>query len=106
MKKGILSALAGAMAMLITIAVMATIQANKAQHPKDYEHIDYISNITSEECHVCRDTGDTPATAYWGEDNVGLINLINFDLLYLGINRYGDGGELVQEPTGSCYPAV
>lgn len=85
---------------------MATIQANKAQHPKDYEHIDYISNITSEECHVCRDTGDTPATAYWGEDNVGLINLINFDLLYLGINRYGDGGELVQEPTGSCYPAV
>ena len=47
-----------------------------------------------------------PATAYWGEDNVGLINLNNFDLLYLGINRYGDGGELVQEPTGSCYPAV
>ena len=31
---------------------------------------------------------------------MGLINLNNFDLLYLGINRYGDGGDLVQEPAG------
>ena len=100
MKKCILSALAGAMAMLIAIAVMATIHANKAQQPKDYEHIDYISNIAAEECYVCGKNCDTLASAYWGEDNVGLINLNNFDLLYLGINRYGDGGELVQEPAG------
>ena len=87
-----LSALAGAMAMLIAIAVMATIHANKAQQPKDYEHIDNISNIAAEECYVCGKNGDSLASAYWGEDNVGLINLNNFDLLYLGINRYGDGG--------------
>ena len=74
MKKCILSALAGAMAMLFAIAVMASFHANKAQHPKDYEHIDYISNIVSEECYVCGDNGDTLASAYWGEDNVGLID--------------------------------
>lgn len=51
MKKCILSALAGALTMLIAIIVMATIHANKVQHPKDYENIDYISNITSEECY-------------------------------------------------------
>ena len=100
MKKCILSALAGAMAMLIAIALMATIHSNKAQQPKDYEHIDYISNIAAEECYVCGKNGDTLASAYWGEANVGLINLNNFDLLYLGINRYGDDGELVQEPAG------
>ena len=75
MKKCILSALAGAMAMLITIAVMATIQANKAQHPKDYEHIDYISNIAAEEYYVCGKNGDTLASAYWDEDSVGTFNL-------------------------------
>jgi hypothetical protein len=53
-----------------------------------------------EECYVCGKNGDTLASAYWGEDNVGLINLNNFDLLYLGINRYVDGGELVQEHAG------
>lgn len=100
MKKCILSALAGALAMFIAIAVMASIHANKAQHPKDYEHIDYISSITSEECYVCGDNGATPASAYWGEDNIGLINLNNFDLLYLGINRNSDGGELIQELAG------
>ena len=48
MKKCILSALAGAMAMLIAIALMATIHANKVQQPKDYQHIDYISSIAAE----------------------------------------------------------
>ena len=106
MKKCILSALAGAMAMLIAITLMATIQANKAQQPKDYEHIDYISNIAAEECYVCGKNPDTLASAYWGEDNVGLINLNNFDLLYLGINRYGDDGSWFKNRLGLCCPAV
>ena len=82
MKKCILSALAGAMAMLIAITLMATIQANKAQQPKDYEHIDYISNIAAEECYVCGKNTDTLASAYWvtilifsAEGNKSIINL-------------------------------
>ena len=106
MKKYILSALAGAMAMLIAITVMATIHQNKSQHPKDYEHIDYISNIAAEKCYVCGDNGDTLASAHWGEDNVGLINLNNFDLLYLGITAMAMVGSWFRNRLGLCCPAV
>lgn len=100
MKKYILSALAGAVTMFVLMAVIANIQNAKAPQQEEYEYIDYVSNITEEDCYICGDSGDTIASAYWGEDNVGLINLNNFDLLYLGINRYGDGRELIQEPAG------
>lgn len=98
MKKCILSALGGAAAMFLLLALIANIRYEKAA--EEYEHIDYVSTITEAECYVCGDGGDYTVSAYWGEDNVGLINLDNFDLLYLGINRYGDGKELIQEPAG------
>lgn len=66
MKKCILSAIAGALAMIVTITIAATIHANKKQSPKDYEHIDFVSTITPEECYVCGDNGDTLASTYWG----------------------------------------
>ena len=100
MKKCILSALAGAVTMFVLLTVIANIQTAKAPQQEEYEHIDYVSSITEAACYVCGESGDTAASAYWGEDNVGLINLNNFDLLYLGINRYGDGRELIQEPAG------
>ena len=98
MKKCVLSAFAGALAMLVTKLIVANISTAHNQRPSEYEHIDYVSTITEAECYVCGDTGDTVASAYWGEDNVGLINLNNFDVLHLPINRYGDYGELVEEP--------
>ena len=98
MKKYILSALAGAATMFLLLALIAN--TRNAQGTEEYEHIDYVSAITEAECYICGDTGDTIASAYWGEDNVGLINLNNFDLLHLPINRYGDHGELVEEPAG------
>ena len=98
MKKYILSALAGAAAMFLLLALIAN--TRNAQGTEEYEHIDYVSAITEAECYVCGDGGDYTVSAYWGEDNVGLINLNNFDLLYLGINRYGDERELIQEPAG------
>ena len=55
MKKCILSAIAGALAMLIAIMVVAAIHANKEQTPEKYEHISYISAITQDECYVCGD---------------------------------------------------
>lgn len=100
MKKCILSALAGAVTMFVLLAVIANIQAATAPQLEEYEHIDYVSNITEAECYVCGDSGYTDASAYWGEDNIGLINLNNFDLLYLEINRYREGRELIQEPAG------
>ena len=97
MKKCILSALAGALAMLIVITIVARISAAQEQTPKEYEHIDYVSNITQEECFVC---GTNNGYSYWGEDNVGIVNLNTFELLYLEINRYNDYGNLIEEPAG------
>lgn len=100
MKKCILSALAGALTMLVAIILAATIHANNDQPPKDYEHIDYVSTITEAECYVCSDSGDYTVSAYWGENNVGIVNLNTFELMRLEINRYGDSGELIEEPAG------
>ena len=100
MKKCIVSAFAGAVAMFVLLAAIANIRTAQAPKQEEYEHIDYVSNITEAECYICGESGDTAASAYWGEDNIGLLNLNNFDLLYLGINRYGDGRELIQEPAG------
>ena len=93
MKKCVLSALAGAAAMFLLLVLIAN--THNAQGVEEYEHIDYVSTITPGDCFVCSKQGP-----YWGQDNVGLINLNNFDLLHLPINRYGDHGELAEEPAG------
>lgn len=100
MKKCILSAVAGALAMLIAISIAATIHAKKERSPENYTHIDYISAITSEECYVCGNVSDFVGWPYWGEDNVGVVNLNTFELLRLEINRYDDYGNLIEEPAG------
>lgn len=100
MKKCILSALVGAVTMFVLLAVIANVQTGIVPQQEEYEHIDYISSISTAECYICGENGDTVASAYWGEDNVGLINLNNLELLYLEINRYDDGGKPVQEPAG------
>ena len=100
MKKYILSAIAGALAMLIAITIAASVHANVEQAPESYVHIDYISAITSEECYVCGSVMDFAGISYWGEDNVGIVDLNTFELLYLPINRYGDHGELIEELAG------
>lgn len=98
MKKCILSAIAGALAMLAALIIIANVNTARKQEPQEYEHIDYVSNITQEECFVCGDS--SAASCYWGEANVGIVNLNTFELLYLGINRYDDYGELIEETAG------
>lgn len=100
MKKCILSAIAGALAMLIVITIAATLHRNKEQLQEEYEHIAYVSSITQEECYVCSDTKNFMGSFYWGEDNVGIVNLNTFELLRLEINRYDDYGKLIEEPAG------
>lgn len=93
MKKCILSALSGAVLMFLLLAVIANVHSAKAA--EEYEHIDYVSAIIPQDCFVCSEQGP-----YWGEDNVGIVDLNTFELLYLPINRYGDHGELIEEPAG------
>ena len=100
MKKCILSAIAGAAAMLVILIVAANVSAVKEQNPKEYGHIDFVSTITQEDCFVCGTGSDLPASSYWGEDNVAIVNLNTFEVLRLEINRYGDHGELIEETAG------
>lgn len=62
----------------------------------EYVHTPYVSTITADNCYIC---GNMQSTLYWGEDNVGILNLNTFELLYIEINRYEDG-ELVETPSG------
>ena len=100
MKKYILSAIAGALAMLIAIIIAANISAARKQKPKEYEHLDYVSIITEAECYVCGDGSDFIVSAHWGEDNVGIVNLNTFEMMRLEINRYDEHGELIEETAG------
>ena len=100
MKKCILSAIAGAAAMLAILIVAANVSAVREPNQKEYEHIDFVSTITQEDCFVCGTGSDFPASSYWGEDNVAIVNLNTFEVLRLEINRYGDHGELIEEEAG------
>lgn len=100
MMKYILSAIGGAIAMLVLLIVVASISIAKEQVPKKYEHIDYVSEIAQEDCFVCGSSTKDPMSLHWGEDNVGIVNLDTFEVLYLEINRYGDHGELIEEVAG------
>ena len=100
MKRCILSAISGALAMLVAIIIASNISAVREQNPKEYEHIDFISTITQEDCFMCGTDSEFPVSSYWGEDNVGIINLNTFEVLRLEINRYGDHGELIEEAAG------
>lgn len=86
--------------MLIALILIANISAANKQENKEYEHIDYVSAITQDECFVCGNSTKDPVSLHWGEDNVGIVNLNTFEMMRLEINRYGDHGELIEEPAG------
>ena len=100
MKKCILSAIAGAAAMLVVLIIAANVRAAKEQNTEEYEHIDFVSTITQEDCFVCGNSTKDPMSLHWGEDNVAIVNLNTFEVLRLEINRYGDHGELIEETAG------
>ena len=62
----------------------------------EYVHTPYVSTITSSECFIC---SDEQYCLYWGEDNVGILNLNTFELLRVEINRY-ENGVPVESPAG------
>lgn len=100
MKKCILSAIGGAVAMLIALIVIANISAANEQKKDEYKHINFVSDITQDDCFVCGSSTQNPMSLHWGEDNVGIVNLNTFEVLRLEINRYGNHGELIEEPAG------
>lgn len=98
MKKCILSAIIGALCMLLVLYCIAAM--GSARKTEVYEHTDFLSDLPQEKCFLCGDVSDFSVSTYWGEDNVGILNLNTFELLYLEINRYDDQRQLVEEPAG------
>ena len=98
MKKMILSALAGAMCMFLAMYGVAA--AASEPEPAEYSHVDFASALEQTDCYLCGNGSDPITASYWGEDNVGIINLNTFELLRLEINRYGDHGQLIEEEAG------
>ena len=102
MKKCILSAIGGALAMLVCLIIIANISVarEQKQEKKTYEHIDYVSAITQDDCFICGTKDDPLTAAHWSEDNVAILDLNTFEILRLEINRYGDHGEPVTTEAG------
>lgn len=99
MKRIILAALGGALCMFLVILALASYAAKEEAEPTEYTHVDYLSALQGE-CFLCGDGSDPITSHYWGEDNVGIINLNTFELLRLEINRYNDHGQLLEEVAG------
>lgn len=84
--------------LMLLLTACSTTAASDADST-EYVHTPYVSTITAEDCFMCSESKDTPAGLYWGEDNVGLLNLNTFEVLHIGINRY-ENGTLVETPAG------
>ena len=100
MKKCIMSAIAGAAAMWVILIVVANAREIREQKAEMYEHINFVSIINQEDCFMCGSGSDFQTSAFWGEDNVAVVNLNSFEVLRLEINRYGDNGVLIEEAAG------
>ena len=98
MKRYIISGIIGAVAMFLLLLCIANLRScNSTQAKQPYEHEDLVSEITEKECYICGSVSDF---AYWGEDNVAILNLNTFEMHRLEINRYDAHGQLITEPAG------
>ena len=90
-----------------TILCLLMILSACAEQNKDsfenrrYEHVNFSSAIEKEDCYLCGDRTDLDLSPYFGQDNVGLINMNTFDVLLVEINRYNQRGQLIETGTGT-----
>lgn len=100
MKRIIISAIAGALFMFLLMITIALCSAPTNEEAAPYIHEDFTSNVEKEDCYLCGEHGNPLIAYHWDEDNVGIINLNTFDLLYLEINRYNDYGDPIKSLAG------
>lgn len=105
MKKCIISAIAGAVGMLIILCCVAKFLSSREQlqdekEHKKYEHTNFVSAITQDDCFVCREHNDPLTAPRWQQDNVAILNLDTFEMLSLEVNRYTDNGKLITSEAG------
>lgn len=100
MKKHILSALAGAACTLLILFSVVIFRENHNNRERDYNYTSFTSSISTEDCFICGNSIRSILPLYWGQDNVGIINLNTLEILPLEINRYDDTNQLITEKAG------
>ena len=100
---GFLGASLGAVFMFVLIVGIAWIktdcQASENQS-EEYTQIEFTSKIKEQDCFICGVSRDPLMAHYWKEDNIGILNLNTFDVMYIPINRYDINGKQITEPAG------
>ena len=61
----------------------------------------YETGVLPDDCYLCGMNPDSPFTPYWGQANLGLLNMNTMDCRVLELNRYDADGTLIQ--TASRY---
>lgn len=57
----------------------------------------YESLTTKDDCYLCGINPDSSLSAYWGESNIGLLNLNTFECSRFEINRYDSNQSLIDK---------
>lgn len=61
------------------------------------ENQNYDSPTQKEDCYVCGSNPESTLTPYWGEHNIGLINLNTFECCRFEINRYDEALNIIEK---------
>lgn len=57
----------------------------------------YTSPTLKEDCYICGSNSQSTLAAYWGEHNIGLLNLNTFECCRFEINRYDDDLNIIEK---------
>ena len=106
---GAIGAVWGAIFTFVLIVVLALLQTDccKADENEnvsantEYKQIKFTSAISEQDCFICGNKRDPLMAHYWREDNIGILNLNTFEVMYIAINKYDINGEQIKEPTGA-----
>lgn len=90
--------------ILVLVAFISGVIVGKmdwnAVSRSEYVHVDFESAITAEACFLCGEHKGSIGPSTWKPNNIGILNLNTFDILYVEINRYDDKRDLVNTPAG------
>lgn len=56
----------------------------------------YETSVLHQDCYLCGDNPESPMARYWGQNNLGLINLNTMECLTLDVNQYDECGNWIQ----------
>ena len=92
-----------AVALSICVLFQLSACAQPESHPvsgNSYTHVSCISSIQQEDCRLCGNKTGYDTDLYWGQDNLGLVNVNTFDIFPLSINRYDNSGNPESKAVG------